>query len=137
MHKNYYDYTCTRWAVFSSSAKRSIRAMKHEPPFSIDLIPIDVRIHTFLNKTPTKNFPFESFPLGEFLLIVLSVKVTYIKNASLAWVAYSQGRASDYSRAYLVIGSSPSIYEGLLPLTLCGTYGHLGSTYILSFYYVL
>ena len=61
-----------------ASAKRSIRVMKHELPFSIDSIPIDVRIHTFLNKTPTNNFSFESFPLGQFLLIVLSVKVTYI-----------------------------------------------------------
>ena len=114
MQKNYYDYTCTRWAVFSLSAKRSIRVMKHELPFSIDLIPIDVRIHTFFNKTRTNNFPIESFSLQQFLLIVLSVKVTYIRNGCLAWVAYSQGRALDDSRAILVIESGPSIMKNHL-----------------------
>ena len=73
--------------------------------FFIDLIPIDVKIHTFLNKTPTKNFSFESFPLVQFLLIILPVKVTYNRNG---WVAYSQGRASDDSRAHLV--SEPSYF---------------------------
>ena len=92
-----------------SKRERSIRAMKHESPFSIDLTSIDVRIHTFLNKTPTNNFPFESFPLGKCLLIVLSVKVTYIRNWRLAGVAYSQGLALDDSRAHLVIESDPSI----------------------------
>ena len=101
MHKNYYDYTCTRWAVFSPSAKRSICVIKHELPFSTDLIPIDVRIHTFLNKTPKYNFLFESFPLVQFLLIFLFVEDTYIRNGCLASVAYSQGRASHDSRALL------------------------------------
>ena len=82
--------------------------MKHELSFSIDLIPIDVRIYTFLNKTPKNNYLFESFPLVQFLLIVLSVKVTYIRNECLAWVAYSQGRASNNSRAHQVIESRPS-----------------------------
>ena len=77
--------------------------------FSIDLMLIDARIHTFLNKTPTNNFPFESFPLVQFLLIVLSVKVTYNRNECVARVAYSQGCASDDSRAHLVIESGPSI----------------------------
>ena len=45
--------------------------------FSVDLMLIDASIHTFLNKTPPNNFPFESFPLVQFLLVVLSVKVTY------------------------------------------------------------
>ena len=63
----------------------------------------------FFNKTPTNNYFFSSFPLVQFLLIVLSVKVTYINNEILAWVAYSQGRASAGSRAYLVIESDPSI----------------------------
>ena len=78
--------------------------------FSVDLMPIDVRIYMFLNKTPTNNFPFASFPLVQFLLIVLSVKVTAISNRSLAWVAYSQGRASAGSRAHLVIKYGPSMY---------------------------
>ena len=70
--------------------------------FSVDFMAIDVRIYMFLNKTSTNNFPFASFPLVQFLLIVLSVKVTYISNDCLAWVAYSQGRASAGSRAHLV-----------------------------------
>ena len=65
----------------------------------------------FLKKTPTNDFPFESFPLGQFLLTVLSVKVKYIRNWCSAWVAYSQGRASDDSRAHLVIEFGPSIYD--------------------------
>ena len=56
--------------------------------FSVDLILINVRLYMFLNKTPTKNLPFASFPLVQFLSIVLFVKVTYISNGSLAWVAY-------------------------------------------------
>ena len=43
-------------------------------------MPIDVRIYMFLNITLTNNLPFESFPLVQFLLIVLFVKVTYISN---------------------------------------------------------
>ena len=77
--------------------------------FSIDLIAIDVRIYMFFDKTPTNNFPFASFSLVQFLLIVLSVKVTSISNGSLAWVAYSQGCASAGSRAHLVIEPGPSI----------------------------
>ena len=50
----------------------------------------------------------------QFLLIVLSVKVTYIRNGCLAWVAYSQGCASDDSRAHLVIESGSSIAEELV-----------------------
>ena len=65
---------------------------------------IDARIHRFLN-----NFPFESFRLVQFLLMVLSVNVTYIRNGCLAWVAYSQGRTSDDSRAHLLIEFDPSI----------------------------
>ena len=53
-------------------------------PFSTDSIPIDVIIYTFLNKTPTNNFPFKSFSLRKFLVIVLSIKVTYIRNGCLA-----------------------------------------------------
>ena len=75
--------------------------------FSVDLIPIDVRIYMFLNKTPTISFPFASFPLMQFLLIVLFAKVSY---DALPWVAYSQGRASAGSRAHLVIESGPSIH---------------------------
>ena len=37
------------------------------------LLSIDVRIYMFLHKTPTNNFPIASFPLVQFLLIVLSV----------------------------------------------------------------
>ena len=77
--------------------------------FSVDLILIDARVLPFLNKTPADNFPFISFSSVQFLLIVLFVKVTYIRNGCLAWVAYSQGRASDDSRAHLVIESGPSI----------------------------
>ena len=47
--------------------------------FSVDLMLIDARIHTFLNKTPTNNFPFESFPLVQFLLIVLCISYIYYK----------------------------------------------------------
>ena len=79
MHENYCDYTCRRWAAFFPSAKRSIRVMKHELPFSVDSIPIDVRIHTFLNKT-LQTISSLSFPLVQFLLIILSVKVTYGRN---------------------------------------------------------
>ena len=78
--------------------------------FSVDLMPIDVRINMFLNKTPTNNFPFASFPLVQFLLIILSVKVTYISNEGLPLVAYSQGRAPASSRAHLmVIEFGPSL----------------------------
>ena len=62
--------------------------------FSIDFMPIDVRIYMFLNKTLSNNVPFESFPLLQFLLIVLCVKVTYISNGSQTLVAHSQRRAS-------------------------------------------
>ena len=41
----------------------------------------------------------------------MSSKVTYIRNGCLAWVAYSQGRALDDSRAILVIESGPSIVD--------------------------
>ena len=74
-------------------------------------MPIDVRIDMFLNKTPTNNFPFASFPLVQFLLTVLSVKVTSISNGILAWVAYSQRHASAGSRAYLVIEFGSSIFR--------------------------
>ena len=111
MHKNdkkkYYDYTCTRWAVFSLSAERSIRVMKHELPFSIDLIPIDMTIHTFLNETPTNDFPFENFPLGQFLLIVLSVKVTYIRNRYLGGLHTLRG-ALQTTRAHIWL-SNPAL----------------------------
>ena len=71
-------------------------------------MPIDVRIHMFLNKTRTNNLPIASFPLVQFLSIALSVKVGYISNGILTWVAYYQGRASAGSRAHLVIESGPS-----------------------------
>ena len=77
--------------------------------FSVDLMLIEARIHTFLKKIPTNNIPFKSFALVQFLLIDVSVKVTYIRNGCLTWVAHSQGRASDDSRAHLVIESGPSI----------------------------
>ena len=66
-------------------------------------MPIDVRISMFLNKTPTNDFLFASFPLVQFLFKVLSVKGTYISNANLACVAYTLGRGSAGSRAHLVI----------------------------------
>ena len=72
-------------------------------------MPIDVRIYMFLNKTPTNNFLLASFTLVQFLLIVLSVKGTYIRNGSQAWVAHSEGRALAGSRAHLVVESGPSI----------------------------
>ena len=72
--------------------------------FSVDLMLIDARIHTFLNKIPTKNFPFENFPLVQFLLIILSIKVTYIRNGCLAWVAYSQLKAIRYFLKMFKIG---------------------------------
>ena len=77
--------------------------------FSVDLMPIDVRIYMFLKKTPRNNFPFASFPLVQFLLIVLPLKVTSISNGSTAWVAGSQGRAWAGSCAHLVIEFDPSI----------------------------
>ena len=72
-------------------------------------MPIDVRIHMFLNQTPTNNFPFASFPLVQFLLIVLPLKFTSIKNECPAWVAYCQGHAWAASHTHLVIESGPSI----------------------------
>ena len=79
--------------------------------FSIDLMPIDVRIYMFFNPTPTNIFPFASFPFVQFLLIVLPFKVTSIKKGVSAWVAYFQGRASAGSHAHLVIKSGTSIIE--------------------------
>ena len=89
------------------------------------------------------------FPL-QFLLIVLSVKVTYISNRSQAWVAYSQRRASGGSHAHLVIESDPyekfscanfpsscyknSIYSGKLSLHVPPVYNWLQPTPLGSVY---
>ena len=101
--------------------------------FSVDLMPIDVRIYMFLNKTPTNNFPFASFPLVQLLLIVLSVNVTYISNGSLQWVAYSQGRVSAGSRAHLVIESGPSNNSHILTFCVSRLVYFLSLLLLLSF----
>ena len=54
-----YDYSCTRWTEFSTRESFNVRDEKW----------IDY-------------FPFESFPWVQFLLIILSVKITYISNGS-------------------------------------------------------
>ena len=91
------------------SIRKTFNARNVNCLFSVDLMPIGVKIYMFLNKTPTNKFRFASFPLVQFLLIVLSVEVTSINNGTQAWVAYSQGRASAGSHAHLVIEFGPSI----------------------------
>ena len=81
--------------------------MKHELPF---LRRFDANRREKFIRFLTKH---QQFPLCKFFVSAIFinsfVRQSHISNGSLAWVAYSQGRASADSRAHLVIEFGPSI----------------------------